>query len=194
MENFAPLETITCEGEYSSPLSQRSFSQIARRSPSVPAAEVVLGQPHIQRLMRGQCGLYCGVTKSGSPTLKETTSRPLWRISLALASIASVGDGAIAAHKRESSKDKTNAPLTRSGNRLPVRNEFLNHYTSISFILQPYFGLNSAKFSVYFAHFDFDSCKFVFPVSLLFHCMPPRSVPSLSICPPASAVMPGAVC
>ena len=193
MENFAPLETITCEGEYSSPLSQRSFSQIARRSPSVPAAGVYLVSP-ISSASCAAVRIYCGVTKSGSPTLKETTSRPLWRISLALASIASVGDGAIAAHKRESSKDKTNAPLTRSGNRLPVRNEFLNHYTSISFILQPYFGLNSAKFSVYFAHFDFNSCKFVFPISLLFHCMPPRSVPSLSICPPASAVMPGAVC
>jgi hypothetical protein len=53
------------------------------------------------------------VTKSGSPTLKDTTSRPLRRISFAFASIASVGDGAIDAHIRESSKDKTNAPLNR---------------------------------------------------------------------------------
>ena len=88
-------------------MSHSSLSQIACRSASVPAAGVYLVRP-ISSASCAAVRMYWGVTKSGSPAQKETTSRPLAAISLAFASIARVGDGEIALHTRESSRDKPN--------------------------------------------------------------------------------------
>lgn len=59
MENFAPLETITSEGEYSSPLSQRSFANCAAQAERAGRRRI-LGQPHIQRLVRSSVGYTAG--------------------------------------------------------------------------------------------------------------------------------------
>ena len=87
-----PLETTISSGRYCSPLSRSSFSQMALRSSRVPAAGVYLVSPCWMAAMPAAL-IDSGVSKSGSPTEKLTTSMPSAAICFDRASIAMVGDG-----------------------------------------------------------------------------------------------------
>lgn len=96
MECFAPLDTIICEGSYSSPLSLLNFSAIALRRGSSPEDGVYLVCPASSASFAAAM-MFAGVLKSGSPAPKEMTGSPAAFIAFALAVTASVREGEMAA-------------------------------------------------------------------------------------------------
>ena len=69
-----------------------SLAQIAARSSGMPAVSVYLVRPSASARIAAAF-TRSGVSKSGSPALKERTSMPWARIARARAAMASVGDG-----------------------------------------------------------------------------------------------------
>src|SRR5208283_1578262 len=70
----------------------RNFAAMASRNSGMPLLGVYLVKPAASALMQASL-MCCGVSKSGSPAPKPTTSSPAAFIALALASMASVSDG-----------------------------------------------------------------------------------------------------
>jgi len=100
-ECLAPHETSTCSGVYESPLSSLSFLAIAARSSGMPAVAVYLVNPWLSASIAASLTKR-GVSKSGSPAPKLTTSTPFAASAFALAFSARVGDGLTAFSLRES--------------------------------------------------------------------------------------------
>ena len=99
MECFAPQETTICDGLYSSRLSFLNFAAIASRNSCVPEVGVYFVSPFSMAAMAAAL-MDFGVSKSGSPAAKFTTSWPLAFNSLALAVMASVADPTISLMRR----------------------------------------------------------------------------------------------
>ena len=83
-------------GLYVSPFSRLNLSAIAWRNSGMPALAVYFVNPSASALTAASL-MCCGVSKSGSPAPKPTTSWPSAFICLAFESMASVSEGASAA-------------------------------------------------------------------------------------------------
>src|SRR6266566_7734687 len=83
---------MICDGLYESPFSRLNLSALACRNSGMPLAGVYFVKPSASALAAASL-MCCGVSKSGSPAPKPTTSWPSAFICLALASIAKVSDG-----------------------------------------------------------------------------------------------------
>src|SRR5215472_12699299 len=90
---------MTCSGVYSRSLSRRSFSQIAARNSGMPGVCVYLVKP-AARAETAACLMCSGVSKSGSPATRLSTSTPLAVRALTFAFCASVCDGLIGWRRR----------------------------------------------------------------------------------------------
>ncbi len=85
---------MICSGGYSSWFSRFSFSEMALRASIVPGVGSYLVFPACSALIAA-CLMKSGVSKSGSPAPKETTSTPAFLRALALAVTARVIDSAM---------------------------------------------------------------------------------------------------